>query len=73
MRVLVTGHRGHVGGPVAGLLRDHGVEVVGFDRTEGADLLDLPAVRRAAAGCDAIVHLAALAHDTAGRLRSSWR
>jgi nucleoside-diphosphate-sugar epimerase len=40
--------------------------VVGFDRVEGKDLLDLAAIRRAAAGCAAIVHLAALAHDTAG-------
>ena len=29
-------------------------------------MLDLPAVRQAAAGCAAIVHLGALAHDTAG-------
>jgi UDP-glucose 4-epimerase len=66
MRVLVTGHRGHVGVPVARFLRDRGHEVVGFDRAEGADLLDLPAVQEAAAGCSAIVHLGALAHDTAG-------
>jgi nucleoside-diphosphate-sugar epimerase len=30
------------------------------------DLLDLPALRQAAEGCAAIVHLGALAHDTAG-------
>jgi UDP-glucose 4-epimerase len=40
--------------------------VVGFDRTDGMDLLDLVQVRRAAVGCAAVVHLAALAHDTAG-------
>jgi UDP-glucose 4-epimerase len=66
MRVLVTGHRGHVGVPVADYLRDRGYEVVGFDRAEGADLLDLAALKRAAAGCAAIVHLGALAHDSAG-------
>jgi UDP-glucose 4-epimerase len=66
MRVLVTGHRGKVGGPVADFLRGRGHEVVGFDRAEGADVLDVAAVRRAAAGCAAVVHLAALAHDTAG-------
>lgn len=41
----------------------------------GGDLLDLAAVRRAAAGAAAIVHLGALAHDTAGRPeqpRSEW-
>ncbi len=40
--------------------------VVGFDLAEGADLLDLATVKRRAVGCAAIVHLGALAHDTAG-------
>jgi hypothetical protein len=40
--------------------------VIGFDRVDGMDLLDLAEVRRAAAGCAAIVHLGGLAHDTAG-------
>jgi nucleoside-diphosphate-sugar epimerase len=66
VRVLVTGHRGHVGAPVAAFLRAHGLEVAGFDRLDGADLLDLAAVVREAAGCAAVVHLGALAHDTAG-------
>ena len=66
MRILVTGHRGNVGAPVAGHLTDLGFDVVGFDRADGKDLLDPGAVRDAARGCDAVVHLAALAHDTAG-------
>ena len=37
-----------------------------FDRSGGADVLDLSAVSRAARGYAAIVHLAALAHDSAG-------
>jgi nucleoside-diphosphate-sugar epimerase len=67
MRVLVTGDRGKVGVPVAGYLRRAGYEVTGFDLADGADVLDLAAVSHAARGCAAIVHLAALAHDTAGR------
>jgi len=55
-----------VGVPVAGFLAGCGYEVAGFDRADGADVLDLAAVRRAARGCTAIVHLAALAHDSAG-------
>ncbi len=43
-----------------------GHPVVGFDLADGDDVLDAVAVRDAAAGCSAIVHLAALAHDTAG-------
>jgi nucleoside-diphosphate-sugar epimerase len=66
MRVLVTGDRGAVGVTVAGFLRQRGYEVSGFDRVDGADVLDLAAVRQAATGCAAIVHLAALPHDSAG-------
>jgi len=66
VRVLVSGDRGHVGVPVAGFLRRCGYQVAGFDRAGGADILDPAAVRRAARGCAAIVHLAALARDSAG-------
>lgn len=66
MQVLVTGHRGHIGVHVAAFLRGQGHQVTGFDRADGDDLLDAAAVRRAAAGCGAVVHLGALAHDTAG-------
>jgi UDP-glucose 4-epimerase len=66
MRILVTGHRGGVGGPVAGHLEALGHEIMGFDLADGSDLLNLGEVKRAAEGCTAIVHLAALAHDTAG-------
>jgi UDP-glucose 4-epimerase len=66
VRILVTGHRGHVGSTVAAQLERLGHEVAGFDRVTGDDLLDPAAVMRAADGSAAIVHLGALAHDTAG-------
>jgi nucleoside-diphosphate-sugar epimerase len=66
MRTLVTGHRGHVGAPVAAHLERLGHDVVGYDRADGADLLDLASVRSAAEGCAAVVHAGALAHDSAG-------
>jgi UDP-glucose 4-epimerase len=47
-------------------LRRGGHDVVGFDRVDGSEVLDPAAVKRAARGCGAIVHLAALPHDTAG-------
>lgn len=53
MRILVTGQRGNVGVPVAGHLASLGHDIVGFDRRDGADLLDLAEVRRAARGCHA--------------------
>jgi nucleoside-diphosphate-sugar epimerase len=67
VRILVTGHRGQVGAPVARHLAGLGHELVGFDLADGADLLDPAAVRRAAHGCAAIVHLGAVANDALGR------
>jgi nucleoside-diphosphate-sugar epimerase len=55
-----------VGGPVTALLESLGHEVAGYDRIDGDDLLDAASVRRAADDCAAVVHLGALAHDTAG-------
>jgi nucleoside-diphosphate-sugar epimerase len=66
VRILVTGHSGHVGSTVAAQLERLGHEVAGFDRVTGDDLLDPAGVKRSANGCAAIVHLGALAHDTAG-------
>jgi UDP-glucose 4-epimerase len=66
VRILVTGHRGQVGAVVAAHLESLGHEVVGYDRLDGDDLLEPGAVRRAANGCAAVVHAAALPHDTAG-------
>ena len=66
MRVLVTGDRGRIGRPLTRALRTHGIAVSGFDRVRGDELLDASSVRAAAAGCDAIVHAAALPAHHAG-------
>lgn len=60
MRVLVTGDRGMIGRVLSAHLHAQGDCVVGFDRVDGYDVLDRAALRAAAAGCDAIVHLAAV-------------
>ena len=70
MRIAVTGVAGDVGGFVARELAAHGHDVVGVDLREPAGLPlgafhsasveDLDALKRAFAGCDAVVHLAAL-------------
>lgn len=66
MRVVVTGSSGQLGGTVVRLLRERGNEVVGLDRRAGpqttvlGDLRDDRLLRRALAGADAVVHLAAL-------------
>jgi len=66
VRILVTGHRGAVGAPVARHLERAGHRLVGFDVVDGDDVLDAAAVARAAASCEAVVHLAAVPHDSAG-------
>ncbi|MEM8905903.1 MAG: NAD(P)-dependent oxidoreductase [Actinomycetota bacterium] len=66
MHILVTGSSGQVGRVVVAALEAEGHAVAGFDLADGQDLRDPDAVGRALAGCDVVVHAAALAHDTAG-------
>lgn len=65
-RVLVTGQRGKIGARVVEQLIARGVETVGLDVGDGVDIRDVEAVRERARGCDAVIHLAALAHDALG-------
>jgi UDP-glucose 4-epimerase len=63
-RILVTGSEGLIGVPLCRALQGAGHQVAGFDlRAAGAargDVRDPVAVRRALAGCDGVVHLAAV-------------
>ncbi len=70
MKVLVTGGTGYLGRAVVGALAVRGHDLVIFARSASrsglpgaavdGDIRDQPALERAAAGCDAIVHSAAL-------------
>lgn len=73
MRIAVTGSSGAVGRAVTALALKEGHSVVGIDRAHApsdqqgtfsfiaADICDYDAMVRAMAGCDALVHLAAIA------------
>ena len=56
MKIYVTGATGFVGGHVARELRQRGADV----RDERVDLLDRVGLERVVAGCNAVVHVAAL-------------
>ncbi|MBE3135639.1 MAG: NAD-dependent epimerase/dehydratase family protein [Acidobacteria bacterium] len=70
MRVLVTGATGYLGRAVTGAVAERGHTAVAFARRATSsglpcaavdgDIRDETAVLRAAAGCDAIIHMAAL-------------
>ena len=73
MRVLVTGGAGFIGSHVVDRLQAHGHEPVVFDLVQSpyhaqgdvvtviGDLADPEATRHAVRGCDAVIHLAAVA------------
>lgn len=65
-KVLLTGSSGGVGRAIRPVLEAAGWAVEPFDLTGGQDLRDEAAVRRAMQGCEAVVHGAAIAHDSAG-------
>lgn len=63
-RILITGSEGLVGTALRRLLEARGLHVVGLDllarNAEEGDVRDAERVRTAVAGCDGIVHLAAV-------------
>ena len=78
MKVLVTGAAGYVGCVLVPKLIEAGHDVVAYDimyygdeglkphprlRIVSADLRDLPAFKKAVAGCEAVIHLACISND----------
>lgn len=65
-RVLVTGAAGKVGRAAVSRLSADGYDVRSYDLVLGDDLRNEASVAEAVAGCAAVVHAGALAHDWAG-------
>ncbi len=63
MKILLTGNRGRLGPSIERRLLQDGHEVRGFDLATGGNIVDAGAVKEAAAGVDAIVHVAGVAGD----------
>jgi nucleoside-diphosphate-sugar epimerase len=79
MRLAITGGSGRVGVATVAQARRHGHDVVVLDQSEppasiadvvayqGCDMLDFDAVKAGFAGCDAVIHLAAIPSPREGR------
>jgi nucleoside-diphosphate-sugar epimerase len=63
MKILLTGNRGRIGPSIERQLSEEGHAVQGFDLGTGGNIVDAGAVKEAAAGVDAIVHVAGVAGD----------
>lgn len=80
MKVLLTGHKGYIGGCLTPMLLSHGHDVTGLDSdlfgacTFSGELTDVPEIRcdvrdvtaEMLGGFDAVIHLAGLSNDPLG-------
>lgn len=66
MKILVTGHKGYLGGE---FLKRYGQEykIVGYDHKDGDELLDYESLKRKMEGCEQVVHLAAIPKPVEGK------
>jgi len=60
MKVFLTGNRGKIGKVIETDLHSAGHDVVGYDRLDRKDILDVPSLNDSMKSCDAVIHLAAL-------------
>lgn len=66
MKVFITGHKGYLGSRfVAKHSNDY--DLVGFDEVEGNNILDVENIKSKMAGCDVVVHLAAIPKPVEGK------
>jgi UDP-glucose 4-epimerase len=58
VKVVITGSRGFIGQAVAKKLDGASIDVYGYDRQDGLDILDYDAIQEDAAQADVVIHLA---------------
>lgn len=65
MKVFLTGHKGYLG---SRFVENHSgdYDIVGYDLSEGDDVLDYENLRNKMTGCDQVVHLAAIPKPVEG-------
>lgn len=68
MRIAITGSKGMIGGLLVKKLEAKGNEVIGCDR-ENCDILDLEGIKKAFAGAEVVVHLAAILDEESAQMR----
>ena len=66
MKILVTGSSGFFGSWLIPALTKEGHTVIGYDLKDGNDINNLDQLKGAMAGCDAVIHLAAIPHYKPG-------
>jgi len=66
MKIFVTGHRGFLGSEFLERY-DSDYEIVGYDAVDGDDLADLEKLNSKIAGCEQVVHLAAIPKPVKGK------
>lgn len=67
MKIFVTGHKGFLGSVfVTKYARDY--DIVGYDHKDGDELLDYGGLEKKMAGCEQVVHLAAIPKPLEGKI-----
>jgi len=66
MKILVTGDKGYLGSEFINRYGND-YEIVGYDLKDGLDLLDYKTLSEKVAGCEMVVHLAAIPKPVEGR------
>lgn len=66
MKILVTGNKGYLGREFSKKYRDK-FDIIGFDKKSGEDLSNINLLNKKIAGCEQVVHLAAIPKPIEGK------